>query len=106
MTPLDRVKEICKERKIPISRLERDCGFSNGYIRNLREGTLSAERTMIVAKYLGVSTTYLMTGEEDETGYYLNPETAKIAQEMFEDKEIRSLFHMKRNMDPDKFAAH
>ena len=36
----------------------------------------------------------------------MNAETAKIAQEMFEDEEIRSLFHMKRNMDPEKFQAH
>ena len=40
------------------------------------------------------------------TGYYLDPETARIAQEMFDDPEMRSLFHMKRNMDPKKFQAH
>lgn len=38
--------------------------------------------------------------------YYTNPETARIAQEMFDDPEMRSLFHMKRNMDPKKFQAH
>lgn len=27
MTSVDRVKTICKERKIPISRLEKDLGF-------------------------------------------------------------------------------
>ena len=40
------------------------------------------------------------------TGYYLDPETAKIAQEMFDDPQMRSLFHMKRTMEPEKFQAH
>ena len=38
--------------------------------------------------------------------YYTNPETAKEAQEMFEDPEMRSLYHMKKNMDPDQFKIH
>ena len=38
--------------------------------------------------------------------YYTNPETAKIAQEMFDDPQMRSLFHMKRTMEPEKFQAH
>lgn len=35
MNAVERVKTICKERKIPISKLESDCGFSNGYIGQL-----------------------------------------------------------------------
>ena len=46
--------------------------------------------------------------EKERTGptYYTNPETAKEAQEMFEDPEMRSLYHMKKNMDPDQFKIH
>ena len=38
--------------------------------------------------------------------YYQNEETARLAQEMFEDKDMRALFHMKQTMEPEKFAAH
>ena len=58
-----------------------------------------------IADYFGVSVDYLMTGEETK-GYYLNEETAKLAQEMFEDEDMRSLFDMKRNMPPERFKAH
>ena len=58
-----------------------------------------------LADYFGVSVEYLMTGEETN-GYYLNEETAKMAQEMFEDPDMRSLFDMKRNMPPERFKAH
>lgn len=108
MNSVELVKKICKERKIPISRLEKDCGFSNGYIRKLQEGKFPSDRLMIIADYLNLSASYLMTGEEKEDSsiYYINEETAKLAQEMYEDEDMRSLFDMKRNMPPDRFKAH
>ena len=105
MNSVERVKTICKDRKIPISKLERDLGYSNGYIGQLRKGTFPNDRLKEIAEYLEVSIDYLMTGEEKQ-GYYLNVETAKLAQEMFEDPDMRSLFDMKRNMPPERFKAH
>lgn len=66
MNSVERTKQICKERKIPISKLERDLGYSNGYISQLRKGVFPADRLAEIANYLSVSTTYLMTGEETE----------------------------------------
>lgn len=66
MNSVERVKAICKDRKIAISRLERDLGFANGYIGQLRKGTFPAERLSDIAAYLSVSTEYLMTGEENK----------------------------------------
>lgn len=67
MNSVERTKQICKERKIPISKLERDLGYSNGYIGQLRKGVFPADRLAEIANYLSVSTTYLMTGEETES---------------------------------------
>lgn len=66
MNAVERVKSICKERKIPISKLESDCGFANGYIGQLRKGTLPEDRLRIIAKYLDLSSDYIATGEESE----------------------------------------
>ncbi len=63
------------------------------------------EKLQKIADYFGVTVDYLMTGEEKQ-GYYLNSDTAKLAQEMFEDEDMRSLFDMKRNMPPERFKAH
>ena len=65
MTSVDRVKAICKERKIAISKLERDLGYANGYIGQLRKGVFPDDRLAEIAAYLSVSTTYLMTGKEE-----------------------------------------
>lgn len=63
MTPVDRVKQICRYRKIPISRLEKDLGFANAYISQIRTGNFRSDRLVAIAEYLGVSTGYLLTGE-------------------------------------------
>lgn len=66
MNSVERVKSICKDRKIAISKLERELGFSNGYIAQLRKGTFPANRLADIATYLSVSTEYLLTGEENK----------------------------------------
>lgn len=66
MNSVERVKAICKERKIAISKLEKDLGFSNGYIGQLRKGVFPADRLIAIADYLELSVDYLATGEESE----------------------------------------
>lgn len=63
MTSVEIVKNICKERKIPISKLEKDLGFSNGYISQLKKGVFPADRLKKIADYLDTSIEYLMTGK-------------------------------------------
>lgn len=109
MDSVELVKQICKERNIPISKLERQCGFSNGYIKKLKEGKFPSDRLVIIADYLNVSTDYLLGVEisQQDSGYYVNDETAKIAQEIFEDSDLRVLFDAAKNSKPEdlKMAA-
>ena len=108
MNSVERVKTICKDRKIPISKLERDLGYSNGYIGQLRKGTFPNDRLKEIAEYLEVSIDYLMTGKEKEGGetYYINEETREIAQEIFEKKELRMLFDVTRKSTPQRLMAY
>ena len=48
----------------------------------------------------GVSVEYIRTGEEKEGGekYYLNEETAEMAQKLFENKDLRVLFDASQKM--------
>ena len=59
-----------------------------------------------IADFLEVSVDYLMTGEEKEGDkYYLNDETAQVAQEIFENKELRALFDVQLDMEPEDLKA-
>lgn len=52
MNAVETIKTVCKERKIPISTLEKNCGFANGYIGQLKKGTMPADRLKKVCDYL------------------------------------------------------
>lgn len=66
MNSVERVRKLCKERKIPVYRLEKDLGYANGYINQLRKGVFPADRLLEIANYFSVSVDFLMTGVETE----------------------------------------
>lgn len=60
------VRDLCKERNIPIAKLEKDCGFSNGYLNPKKMAKIPYDRAVVIAEYLGVSVNLILTGEEDK----------------------------------------
>ena len=86
MNSVERVKKICKERKIAISKLEKDLGFSNGYIGQLKKGVFPDDRLRKIAEYLKLSPEYLSTGEE----------TAEQENPSLKDKDLIVLY---RNLE-------
>ena len=69
MNAVERVKNICKERKIPISRIEKDLGFANGYIGQLKKGSFPSDRLLKIAEYLQVDPEYLITGSHPSSQF-------------------------------------
>ena len=59
------VRDLCQERNIPIAKLEKDCGFSNGYLNPKKMSKLPYDRAVVIAKYLGVSENLILTGVDD-----------------------------------------
>lgn len=49
-----KIKELCKERKISINKLEQDLGFSKGYVCKLNNSSPSVENVKKIANYLKV----------------------------------------------------
>lgn len=95
----DRIIDLCHQRNISVRSLERELGFSNGQIKIMRDSKISSERLLAIATYFGTSMEYLLTGVEPE--YYTNPETARIAQRIFDDPSQRILFDASEDLSPD-----
>ena len=60
------VRDLCKTRNIPIAKLEKDCGFSNGYLNPKKMAKIPYDRAVLIAEYLGVSADLILTGEENK----------------------------------------
>lgn len=57
------VREVCQQRKIPISQLEKDCGFSNGYLNPKKMSKIPYERAKVIADYLGITVESILDGD-------------------------------------------
>lgn len=96
----ERLESLRKSRKISQATLEKELGFSNGSVSKWKNSTPTPDRMKKLAEYFGVSVEWLITGENPDR-YYLNDETAKVAQEIFENKELRVLFDAARDAKPE-----
>ena len=98
----ERIQELCKQKNVSMNKVETDLGFGKGYISKLGKSTPNAAKLHQLSDYFGVSVDYLINGEDTkEQGYYINPETAAIAQDIFENKELRLLFDAARDAEPE-----
>lgn len=64
MSTKDRIKELCKNNGISANKLEKNLGFTAGYISKLDKSTPNAKNIKMIADYFNVSLDYLMTGKE------------------------------------------
>lgn len=107
MNTLDIVVSLCEKHNITLAELERRIEVSRGSLAKMKTSTPKADRVQKIADYFGVSTEYLITGKDTEKvsdsgeKYYFSDETAEMAQELFENKDIRMLFDAARDSKPE-----
>lgn len=65
MSLVERIKYLCKHRKITVASLERTLEFGNGTIRKWDKAYPSADKLKKVADYFGVTTDYLLNESDD-----------------------------------------
>lgn len=78
MTSVEVVKAMCKEHRVPIYKLEKDLGFANGYISQLRKGVFPTDRAILIARYFNVPLECI-TGEAEQKEKPLTDEGEELA---------------------------
>lgn len=94
-------EELRKKKGVNMSTVSREAGIPLSTLTDWKAGryTPKMDKLQKIADYFGVSVKYLTTGIED--GYYENDDTAAIAQEIFDNPDLRVLFDAARDADPD-----
>lgn len=105
----DKIKELCKKKGVSVSGVERELGFARGSLCKIDKNKPSGDRIRRLANYFDVPLDYFVEDVKVQNSgqqkvYYQDTETAQLAQEMFEDRDMRDLFDMKKNMSPERFA--
>ena len=76
--------------------------WESGEIDNMRRDKIAA-----LAKILSIDPVLFLDEDvviSEQPAYYTNPETAKIAQEIFDDSDLHALFRAARGSKPENLA--
>lgn len=96
-------EQLCALKGVTPYRVAKETGLTTSSLSSWKAGRYSpkTEKLQKLAEYFGVSLEYMMTGREPE-GYYDNDETAHIAQEIHDNREMRMLFSAAKDVSPEK----
>ena len=109
---LERIQDLCKRENITIKAIEEMLSFSNGTIGKWKKAQdVPYGKIKAVADLLNSTPEFILYGKlnvhKSVTGkeYYFNDQTAKIAQEIYDNPQQQWLFHNTRNMQPEDLDA-
>lgn len=103
----DVFEKLCNSRGVTPYRVAKETGVSTSTLSSWKTGryTPKQDKLQKIADYFGVTTEYLLgvpnLGPQNGTGWYINEETAKAAQEVFDDPDLRILFDAARDSRPE-----
>ena len=104
----ERFLELMQKKGVKFADVAKATGIHPSTFSDWKKGKSKpkTDKMQKIADYFGVSVDYLLgvqtSGQE---GYYTDPETAKLAQEIFENSELRALFDVSRLMEPEDLKA-
>lgn len=100
--------KLLEEKGVTTADVCKATGISQPTMSNWkkRRGKIGIATASKIAAYFGVSVEFLYGGEGVQKngqveGYYVFGETAEVAQEIFENKDMRILFDAARNSRPE-----
>jgi transcriptional regulator with XRE-family HTH domain len=102
MTGYEYFEEVLKRKGIKAFDVSKGTGIRSGVFSDWKNGryTPKADKMKIIADYLGVPVEPLLGVQTDEQPkYYYDEATLKLAQELFDNHNLRILLDAAKNID-------
>lgn len=101
-------RKLCELNNVKPGTVSRETGISTATLSSWKQDkyTPKPDKLQKIADYFNVSLDFLMKGEDSEM-YYINQETAEIAQKIFDNPDLKVLFDAAQGVSPEniKLAA-
>lgn len=104
MDVYERLKLLCKGKGTTIQQMEIDNNMTKGHAYKWKKSTPTYENLLKLSEYFGVSTDYILTGEDNgvsKQDYYFDQEIATIAQEIARHPGMKTLFEASRSLSDE-----
>lgn len=89
--------EVLKSKGLKASDVSKATGIRSGVFSDWKAGRYvpKADKMKLIADYLGISVESLLDVQisGQQSGYYIDDEAAQYGQAIFEDPDLRALFH-------------
>ena len=101
------LKKLRIEKKLTQEELAQATGLSRSAIGMYESGSREPnfETLEILADFFNVDMNTLLSKTQAKFGYYLNPEAAKMAQELYDNPGMRILFDAAKNVSAEDLKA-
>lgn len=100
----EKFEELLKKNNVTPYRVHKETGISTATLSDWKNGKSEPKKDKIgkICEYFNVPLSYFY-GEDSEGGdkYYLNNETAEMAQKLFENRNLRALFDAAQDASPE-----
>ena len=103
----DAFEKLCTSRNVTPYKVAKETGVSTSTLSSWKKGryTPKQDKLQKIADYFGVSVDYLLgvqnSGPQTDPEWYINNETGEVAQEVFDDPDLRLLFDAARDSRPE-----
>ena len=101
-------EQLLVKNNVSTYKVSKETGIAQSVFSSWKNGISNPKQDKLqkIADYFNVTVDYLMDIERDQNiDYYLNDETRKIAQEIFDTPELRTLLDLSKALSPDKLKA-
>lgn len=104
-----RLKECRELRELSYQDLSDKTGLAKSTLQRYEKGFIKkipVETVKLIASVLNVDAGYLMGWNDNKpTGYYFDDETAVLAQEIYDNPDLRILMDASRKLKPEELKA-
>lgn len=100
----DKLESLLEARRRNVNNLSKSTGISASTIYSIiRRNNTKVDLDILqsIADELCVTLDYFSDSGQKQHGYYADSETVKMAQEIYENRDLRLLFDTTRKVDPE-----
>lgn len=101
-------EQLLVKNNVSTYKVSKETGIAQSVFSSWKNGISNPKQDKLqkIADYFNVTVDYLMGIERNQNiDYYLNDDTRKIAQEIFDTPELRTLLDLSKTLSPDKLKA-
>ena len=99
----EKFRELCDKKGVSPYRISQETGITQSTFSDWKNGRSVPKQDKLkkIADYFGVDVAYFYDNDDNNKGYYVDDGTKEIAQEIFDNKDLRLLFDAAKDASPE-----